>query len=55
MTTLQALPRDAEAEVRWREWQARGEKADERRAAIMAALMGIVSIGLAVGLLVQLI
>jgi hypothetical protein len=55
MITAVAPVLETEADVRWREWQARGDEADRRRAVTMARLITVVSIGLAVALLVQLI
>jgi hypothetical protein len=55
MTALVAPVVDREADVRWREWQARGDEADRRRAATMVRLITVISIGLAIGLLVQFI
>lgn len=46
---------DAEADIRWREWQARGADGDRRRGVAMGRLSILVSIGLAFWLLVQLV
>jgi len=55
MTTLVASALESDADVRWREWQARGDDADRRRAATMVRLITFLSIGLGIGLLVQFI
>jgi hypothetical protein len=55
MTSHAALAPDAEADIRWREWQVRGAEGDRRRVATMRRLSVLVSIGLAVWLFVQLI
>jgi hypothetical protein len=55
MTVLVAFAVDSDADVRWREWQARGDEADRRRAATMVRLTTFISIGSVIGLLVQFI
>jgi hypothetical protein len=55
MTTIVAPASETEADITWREWQARGEEADRQRATTMGRLIILVSIGLATVLLVQLI
>jgi hypothetical protein len=55
MTNHIALTADADANVRWREWQARGAEADRRRAATMSGLTVLVSVGLTFWLFVQLV
>lgn len=55
MTTNTALAPDVEADIRWRDWQARGAEGDRRRAATMGRLTVLISIGLAIWLLVQLV
>lgn len=55
MTMLVVAGPDTDADVRWREWQARGDEADRRRSAAMVRLMTVLSIGLAIALLIQFI
>jgi hypothetical protein len=55
MTIGTAVPPDADVDVRWRDWQARGAAADRRSAVMMRSVSVVVSIGLAVWLLVQLV
>ena len=55
MTILVAAGPDTEADVRWGKWQAQGDQADRRRSAAMVRLITVVSIGLAMALLIQLI
>ena len=38
-TTLTAANRDVDADIRWREWQARGDANDRRTAARMRKLL----------------
>ena len=54
MTTQVAIVRDAEAEIRWRNWQERGEKADRRTAKRMHALTILVGVAFLVWLIVRL-
>jgi hypothetical protein len=49
-----AVP-DAEALGRWRDWHARGVKADQRRAIGMGRLAVLIAVALSVSLLVQLV
>ena len=46
MTTPVAIVRDAEAELRWRKWQARGVEADRRTEKRMRQLMLLIAAGL---------
>jgi hypothetical protein len=46
---------DAEADIRWRDWQARGADGDRRRAATMWKLSVIVTLALALWLMTQFI
>jgi len=55
MTMLVAAGSDTQADVRWREWMARGDEADRQRSAVMGRLMTVVSIGLAIAVLIQFI
>jgi hypothetical protein len=55
MTNHISLTADAEANVRWREWQARGAEADRRTATTMGALTVLVFVGLAFWIFVQLV
>jgi hypothetical protein len=41
----------AEADIRWRAWQAQGAAADRRRAAVMGRVVVVIAIGLAIWLL----
>jgi hypothetical protein len=50
-----AEPFEADADVRWRDWQARGAEDDRRRVVMMRRLSVVVSVGLALWLLVQLV
>jgi hypothetical protein len=43
MTNHIALTADASADIRWREWQARGAEGDRRSAATMGGLTVLVS------------
>ena len=54
MTNLVATLPDSEADVRWRNWQARGAESDRRTATRMRMLMAVIATALAVWLLVQL-
>lgn len=53
MTTHTAVITDVEADIRWREWQARGAASDRRTAARMRTVMLIV-VALVVWFVVQL-
>ena len=55
MTTYTAALPDADADIRWRDWQARGAEGDRRRAAIMGRLMVLIAIALTVWLFGQLV
>jgi hypothetical protein len=55
MTIQVAVTPIAEAEIRWRNWQARGAEADRRTAKRMRGLMLLIAVSLAVLLIVQLI
>lgn len=54
MTNQIAVIPDVEAEIRWREWQARGAASDRRTAARMRRLMLLIVAALVVWFLVQL-
>lgn len=54
MTEQTAIVVDADADIRWRDWQARGAKADRQSAKRMRGLMVLVAAGLLVWLAVQL-
>ena len=54
ITSAAAVP-DADADIRWRDWQARGADGDRRRATIMGRLMVLIGIALTVWLFGQLI
>jgi hypothetical protein len=52
MTLQAAVVTDAEAELRWRNWQARGAKADRRTAKRMRRLTLLIAVALVVWLIV---
>lgn len=54
MTTPTALITDVEADIRWREWQARGAASDRRTAARMRTVMLLIVVALVVWFVVQL-
>lgn len=54
MTSHVAEVRDAEADIRWRDWLARGAEGDRRRATIMGRLTILVAVGLAIWLFIEL-
>ncbi len=54
MTTHAAVIPDVEADIRWREWQARGAANDRRTAARMRIVMLLIVTGLIVWFVVQL-
>ena len=54
MTTLIALVPDSEADVRWREWQARGAESDRRTATRMRTLVLLIAATLVIWLSVHL-
>jgi hypothetical protein len=53
-TSVAALP-DAGADIRWRDWQARGAEGDRRRATIAGRLMVVIAVALALALFGQLV
>jgi hypothetical protein len=55
MTNQTAVIPDVEAEIRWREWQARGAASDRRTATRMRRLMLLIVAALVVWFLVQLV
>jgi hypothetical protein len=54
MTNLAATLHASEADIRWRNWQARGAESDRRTATKMRRLMFVIATALAVWLFVQL-
>ena len=54
MTNHSAVIHDVEAEIRWRDWQARGDASARRTAARMRKLMLLVIAALIVWFVVQL-
>jgi hypothetical protein len=54
MTNQTAVVPDADAEIRWRDWQARGAASDRRTATRMRTLMLLIVTALAVWFFVQL-
>ena len=54
MTAHTAVIPDVEADMRWRDWQARGAASDRRTAARMRLVMLLMVIALVVSLVVQL-
>jgi hypothetical protein len=54
MTDQAAIVADPEAELRWRNWQARGAEGDRRTAKRMRALMVLIAAAFLVWLVVQL-
>jgi hypothetical protein len=54
MTTQVAIISDTEADIRWRDWQARGAARDRRSATRMRTLLLLIVAALAVWFLVQL-
>ena len=54
MTSHVATVSDTEAEIRWREWEARGAASDRRTAARMRRLMFLIVAALIVWSVVQL-
>jgi hypothetical protein len=55
MTMVHDVMADADADIRWRDWQARGADGDRRRAATMWKLSVTVSLALALWLMTQFI
>ena len=54
MTNLPAIVADPEAELRWRNWQARGAEGDRQTTKRMRGLMLLVAAGIVVWFVVQL-
>ena len=54
MTNHTAVIPDLEADVRWRDWQARGAASDRRTAARMRKVMALIIVALIVWFVVQL-
>ena len=54
MTEQAAIVANTEADIRWRNWQARGARADRRTAKRMRGLMILLAAALFVSFLVQL-
>jgi hypothetical protein len=54
MTNVVATVTDSEADIRWRNWQARGAEGDRRTATRMRTLMLLIVSALVVWFLVQL-
>jgi hypothetical protein len=54
MTTHSAVITDVEADIRWREWQARGAASDRRTAARMRTVMLLIVVALVVWFVIQL-
>jgi len=54
MTNLVATLPDSDADLRWRNWQARGAKTDRRMATRMRRVVIVLATGLAVWFVVQL-
>ena len=54
MTTQTAVISDVDAEIRWRDWQARGAASDRRTATRMRLLLLVICVLLAVWVFVQL-
>ena len=54
MTNHTAIVPDAQAAIRWREWQARGAASDRRTAARMRKVMFLMAAALIVWFVVQL-
>jgi len=54
MTSQVATVATAEADLRWRNWQARGAESDRRTAQRMGRLLLLIATGLAMWLFVQL-
>ena len=53
MTTQVAIVPETEAEIRWRNWEARGAEGDRRMAKRMRALMLLIAAGFVVWAVVQ--
>jgi hypothetical protein len=54
MTNLVATVTQPEADIRWRNWQARGDESDRRTATRMRKVMLLIVAGLVISFLVQL-
>jgi hypothetical protein len=54
MTNHTAVIRDVEADIRWRDWQARGDASDRRTAARMRNVMLVMIAALIILFVVQL-
>jgi len=54
MTNLVATITQPEADIRWRNWQARGAESDRRTATRMRKVMLLIVAGLVISFLVQL-
>lgn len=54
MTAQTAVVPDVEADIRWRDWQARGAASDRRTAARMRTVMLLIVVALVVWFVVQL-
>jgi hypothetical protein len=54
MTAHSAVITDVEADVRWRDWQARGAAIDRRTAARMRKVMLLIAVALIIWFVVQL-
>jgi hypothetical protein len=54
MTNQVAIAPDAESDIRWRDWQARGAESDRRTASRMGKLMRLIATALAVWFFAQL-
>ena len=54
MTDQAVVISDMEADIRWREWQARGAASDRRTAARMRTVMLLIVVALVVWFVVQL-
>ena len=54
MTSIVATVPDSDADLRWRDWQARGVESDRRTAARMRRVMMVIATALAVWFAVQL-
>ena len=54
MTNIVASTAASDADIRWRNWQARGAESDRRTAARMRKLMLLLVAGLVIAFLVQL-
>jgi hypothetical protein len=55
MTAVLVKPLDPDADIRWRDWQARGAAADRHSARILRTVTGVLAVGLLVRLVLQLV